>query len=136
MTAIARYAIPPQTTGGCAKPWGRCIWWNAREEINHPIMAEIKARGIDLDQGMVVKFQDTCYHGADALNVMALLGTSSGWLNRMNATLFRSKTLSTFCYPAMRVARNLALLIKGVPENTQSGGVIDTGQLHFSVCFR
>lgn len=88
---------------------------NAREEGSHPLMREIKAKGLDLDKGMVVKFQDTCYHGADALHVMALLGTRQNWFNRTNAFLFRSKALSVFCYPAMRAASNLALKVKGVP---------------------
>ena len=40
-----------------------------------PIVAEIRARGFDLDAGMVVKLRDQYYHGAEALNVMALLGS-------------------------------------------------------------
>jgi predicted DCC family thiol-disulfide oxidoreductase YuxK len=86
---------------------------NAREAAGHPLMKAIKDRGIDLDQGMVIAFQDSLYHGADALHVMALLGTRSSWFNRLNAFMFRSKTLSRLCYPAMRGARRLALALKG-----------------------
>ncbi len=89
---------------------------NAREDKDHPLMAEIKARGLDLDEGMVIKFQDSYYHGADALHVMALLGTGQGWFNRMNACLFRSPTLSKLCYPFLRACRNLAIRLKGVPK--------------------
>ena len=81
-----------------------------------PVMREIDACGLNLDEGMVIKFQDTCYHGADALHVMALLGTRHGWFNRMNAWLFRSKRISTLVYPFMRAARNLALRFKGVSK--------------------
>lgn len=89
---------------------------NARVQHGHPLLQEIKSKGFNLDEGMVIKFQDTCYHGADALHIMALLGTGQGWFNRMNAWLFRSKCFSGFCYPAMRAARNFALRIKGVPQ--------------------
>jgi predicted DCC family thiol-disulfide oxidoreductase YuxK len=89
---------------------------NAREDKDHPLMAEINRKGMNLDDGMVIKFNDTCYHGADALHVMALLGTGQGWFNRMNALLFRSPLLSSLCYPSMRAARNLALRLKRIPK--------------------
>ncbi len=89
---------------------------NARTEGNSPLMQDIKARGFDLDEGMVIKYGDNYYHSADALHIMAILGTDKGWFNRINALLFSSKTLATICYPAMRMVRNLALLIKGVPK--------------------
>ena len=89
---------------------------NAREDSSHPVMQEIQARRLNLDVGMVIKFQNTCYHGADALHVMALLGTGHGWFNRMNAWLFRSKTLSRLLYPSMREARNLFLRLTGVSK--------------------
>jgi predicted DCC family thiol-disulfide oxidoreductase YuxK len=89
---------------------------NAREESNHPIMQEIRARRLNLDEGMVIKFLDQCYFGADALHVMALLGTGQGWFNRMNARLFRSKTLSRLLYPPMRTARNLFIRLKGISK--------------------
>jgi predicted DCC family thiol-disulfide oxidoreductase YuxK len=89
---------------------------NARAEPGHPLMREIKARGLNLDDGMVIKFENTCYHGADALHVMALLGTGQGWFNVMNAWLFRSKALSVLIYPSMRAARNLAIRIMGISK--------------------
>jgi len=89
---------------------------NAREQGNHPIMAEINALRLNLDEGMVLKFQDVLYHGADALHLMSLLGSPYGWFNRMNAFLFRSKTLAACCYPVMRAVRNLLLRVKGVAK--------------------
>lgn len=89
---------------------------NAREESGHPVMQEIRARKLDLDEGMVIKFLDTCYFGADALHVMALLGTGQGWFNRGNAWMFRSKTMSRLLYPPMRTARNLLLWFMGVSK--------------------
>lgn len=95
---------------------GRLRLVNARDEANHPIMQEIKARGLDLDKGTVIKFADHFYHGGDAMVVMALLGSRVGWFNRMNALLFRSKSFARFCYPAVRAARNLLLWLKGAGQ--------------------
>jgi predicted DCC family thiol-disulfide oxidoreductase YuxK len=88
---------------------------DARENRMHPLLQEINARKINLDEGMVIKFQDNYYHGVDALHVMALLGTRVGWFNRMNAHLFRSRRISRLCYPFMRAARRIALVLKGAP---------------------
>ena len=89
---------------------------DARTDIDHPILKEVQDLKLDLDEGMVIKFRDTCYHGADALQVMALLGTGQGWFNRMNAWLFRSRTLSKICYPPMRATRNLLIRLRGVEK--------------------
>lgn len=89
---------------------------DARTDIDHPILKEVRDLRLDLDQGMVIKFRDTCYHGADALHVMALLGTGQGWFNRINALLFRSKLLSAICYPPMRAGRNLLIWLHGAPK--------------------
>jgi predicted DCC family thiol-disulfide oxidoreductase YuxK len=89
---------------------------DARTETDHPVLQEIRNLKLDLDEGMVIKFRDTCYHGADALQVMALLGTGQGWFNRTNAMLFRSKILSKICYPPMRAGRNLLIRLRGVEK--------------------
>ncbi len=96
---------------------------NARESREHPLVQEINARGLDLDEGMVLKYQGVCYHGEDALHMMALLGAERGWFNRMNRLLFSSKPLARLCYPAMRAGRNLLLRLKGVGKirNLQHG---------------
>jgi predicted DCC family thiol-disulfide oxidoreductase YuxK len=87
---------------------------NARVDPGHPLIREIGALGLDLDEGMVLKFQDNCYHGQDALHMMALLGSPHGWFNRANGYLFRSKRRAALCYPAMRGVRNLLLRLNGV----------------------
>lgn len=95
---------------------GRLHLVDARAEPQHPMMREINKRAISLDAGMVIFYQESFYHGPDALHLMGLIGTEVGWLNKMNAFLFRSKTAARICYPALRWARNLLLWIKGVPK--------------------
>lgn len=87
---------------------------DAREGEDHPLLREITAQGLDLDEGMVLKFGGRYYHGPDALHMMALLGSPSGWFNRLNATLYRSRILARLLYPPMRGTRNLLLRLKGI----------------------
>lgn len=89
---------------------------DAREQPNHPLMEEINRLGLNLDDGMVIKFKDICYQGADALHVMALLGTNSGWFNRINGCMFKSKALSALFYPSFRSTRNLLLKLRSVEK--------------------
>lgn len=89
---------------------------NARDNRDHPLVTEINQRNLDLDEGMVIKYRGELYHGRDALHFMALFGSDSGWFNRLNAVLFRSKTMARLCYPAMRAGRNLLLRLKGVSK--------------------
>ena len=86
---------------------------DAREAAGTPLMNEIAARGFNLNQGIAVKLSGQLYHGVDALNLLAMIGSSHGWLNRLNVTLFRSKAVTRFCYPAMKAVRNMALWCLG-----------------------
>jgi len=96
---------------------------DARKEKNHPVVLEIIQKRLSLDEGMIIKFNNTYYHGADALHIMALLGSSSDLLNGINSLLFRSKSLSKLLYPLMRGMRNMALRIKGItPINNLAVG--------------
>ena len=87
---------------------------DARKDVNHFVMREINSRGLNLNEGMVIKFKNNFYHGSDALHLMALLGSNYGFLNRFNSYLFRSKFLSKLFYPLFRSLRNFALFCKGV----------------------
>lgn len=99
---------------------------DARTEKDHPIMQEVNAAGLDLDAGMVIKYEGKLHQGAEALHVMAQLGSGQGWFNRLNNRLFHSRKLAQFCYPALREARNLALRIKRENKiaNLTKGGAL------------
>ena len=74
-----------------------------------PVVEEITAAGLDIDQGMVLKTGDTLYYGADAIHALSLLSTRSGVFNRLTYWLFRSRRLSRILYPVLRSGRNLLL---------------------------
>jgi len=80
---------------------------NAREAS--AVMKEITDAHLDIDQGMVVKEGGRLHYGSDAIHVLALLSSRSGFFNRLNYWLFRSQTLSRVLYPALRACRNLLL---------------------------
>lgn len=84
---------------------------DAREDSK--VMEEITSQGLDIDQGMVLKMGGQLYYGADAIHALALIGSRSGILNRMNYWMFKSKTASSVLYPILRFCRNLLLKILG-----------------------
>lgn len=95
---------------------------DARE--NSEIMNEITSQGHDIDQGMVLKMGGQLYYGSDAMHALALIGSRSGILNRMNYWVFKSKTVSAILYPVLRFFRNLLLKIlrKTKINNLKIGG--------------
>ena len=90
---------------------GRLKIVNARD--NSDVMQEISAKGLDIDQGMVLKMGDQLFYGADAIHALALISSKSGLLNRLNYWMFKSKRVSAFLYPVLRACRNLLLKILG-----------------------
>lgn len=92
---------------------------NARDE--HPIMDEITAAGLDIDEGMVVKTGDQIYYGADAIHVLALMSSRSGFFNRFNYWVFRSATFSRVLYPLLRSCRGLLLKLLRVTRINNLG---------------
>ena len=89
---------------------------NAREAGDTPLMAEIRAQGLDLDTGIVVSLEGRLWHGVDALHLLALIGSTHGWLNRLNVALFRRRRLAAIAYPAMKAMRNLSLFLLRRPR--------------------
>ena len=86
---------------------GRIVLVDARD--GGPVMDEITAAGLDIDQGMVVKVGGELYYGLDAIHVLALMGTNKGFFNRLAYFCFRSKAASRVLYPALKACRNLLL---------------------------
>jgi predicted DCC family thiol-disulfide oxidoreductase YuxK len=85
-------------------------------DARHPsaLMDEITAAGLDIDQGMVVKFNDVVYYGPEAIRVLTLLSTGSGWFNRINYWFFGSSRRAGIFYPVGKAFRNLLLKLLGI----------------------
>jgi predicted DCC family thiol-disulfide oxidoreductase YuxK len=87
-----------------------------------PIVEEVVARGLNLNEGMILKYQDRFYHGDQCIHMLALLSTPSNTFNRMNRAIFRSKAASRALYPILRASRNAALRLLGRAEIRQPQG--------------
>lgn len=84
---------------------------DARESGSH--MDRITVAGLDIDQGMVLIVGDRMYYGSDAIHALAIMGTRSGFVNRLSYWCFKSKSVSRVLYPILRAARNLLLKVLG-----------------------
>ena len=74
-------------------------------------MGDITRRGLDIDQGMVVKADGFLYYGADAIHAVARMSSPGGLFGGMNRWFFASKRRSRLLYPVFRSARNLLLKV-------------------------
>ena len=93
-----------------------------------PLMDEINAAGLDIDQGMVLKFRQATYYGADAIHMLSLLSTRSGWFNRLCFTFFGSRWRARLFYPVGKAFRNLLLKLLGISriDNLKSSATRQT----------
>jgi len=87
---------------------------NAREP--HAIVERLRARGVDLNEGMALVDGDRISHGQDCIHELALMTTQSGLFNRLNAAIFRSRRASALLYPVLRAGRNATLRLLGRPR--------------------
>ena len=78
------------------------------------LMDEITAAGLDIDQGMVVKFKDVMYYGPEAMRMMTLLSTSSGFFNRLNYWFFGTSRRAGVFYPIGKAFRNVVQKLLGI----------------------
>lgn len=85
---------------------------NARE--SHPLAKEALEKGYDLNEGIVIHYHGQYYYGADALQLLALMGSDSDLFNRINVRLFKYKWISLMIYPIFKTIRNVILSLRGI----------------------
>ncbi len=78
-----------------------------------PLVDEIVAAGLDLDEGMVLKMAGRFYHGDDCIHALALMSGDSTLFNRVNAWVFKSPDRARLLYPMLRAGRNAVLRLLG-----------------------
>jgi hypothetical protein len=85
-------------------------------DARHPsaLLDEVTAAGLDIDHGMVLKFNDVIYYGSDAVYVVTRLGSPSGIFNRINYYFFGSKIGANIFYPVGKAFRTALLKIMGI----------------------
>lgn len=77
-----------------------------------PEVDAIKAKGFDLDQGMIFYHGGHYYHGDEAIHMMGVY-SGCGPLNALNRLIFRSPARAKALYPWLRAGRNMTLRILG-----------------------
>jgi predicted DCC family thiol-disulfide oxidoreductase YuxK len=82
----------------------------------HPILDNINELGLNLDEGFVLKIENDYFHGADAINRLALISTRVGLFNRLNYLIFKSAYLSRILYPFLRIGRSILLYVLGIKK--------------------
>lgn len=80
---------------------------------NPDVTARLHAQGIDLNETMAVNYGGTFYAGPRAIEILSMLSSDSGFVNRMMARLLRNKRRADFFYPVLRFGRNSALRLLG-----------------------
>lgn len=91
---------------------GKVTLVNARN--GGPEVEEVRSKGFDLNEGMVMKYRGQWYHGDDCIHMLSLLSDGSGTANRLVARLFRSPRRARILYPWLRAGRNLTLKLRGI----------------------
>ncbi|TIL36059.1 MAG: DUF393 domain-containing protein, partial [Mesorhizobium sp.] len=78
-----------------------------------PRVVGFQRQGFDLNEGMLFVFEDRVYHGEEAINLLAILSSSStlfGWLNRR---ILSNRTAARLIYPALKLGRRATLRLRG-----------------------
>ncbi len=100
-----------------------------------PVARErLEGEGFKVDNGMVVDQSGRRYAGADAVNVLALLSTPSGFVNRINRAVMSSSIAARVLYPLLRMGRWLLLFVLGkelIDERRDTASL----QTIFAICF-
>jgi predicted DCC family thiol-disulfide oxidoreductase YuxK len=73
----------------------------------------LRSKGIEVDETMAVTYGGATYAAAEAIELLSLLSSDAGFLNRMMARLLRDKRRAKRLYPLLRAGRNLALRLLG-----------------------
>ncbi|UPK40586.1 DUF393 domain-containing protein [Bradyrhizobium sp. 186] len=84
---------------------------DARSE--HPIVGDIRARNLDLNEGMVVRWRGQHYYGAQAMHLLATLAGEATFFNRLNRLVFSRPRFARALYPALVRGRKLLLRLLG-----------------------
>ncbi len=80
----------------------------------HPLVEEARAQGYDLNEGIIVKYQNVFYYGPDAVHFLAMLSTPIDIFNKINAYIFKFKFMVLLIYPILKIIRKSLLWVRQV----------------------
>ncbi len=76
-------------------------------------MQEIMDTGLDIDEGMVLKFDNQIFYGSDAIHKLATLSSRKGVVNKLAYWTFRWPRVARILYPLLAACRNVLLKVLG-----------------------
>lgn len=75
-----------------------------------PLMDEITAKKLDIDEGMVVRVDNGPLHyGSDAIHELSRVSARRGWIGFVNRFFFGTRGLASVFYPFGKFIRNRIL---------------------------
>ncbi|WEX73889.1 DUF393 domain-containing protein [Sinorhizobium numidicum] len=78
-----------------------------------PRVAGFQRQGFDLNEGMLFVFDDRVYHGDEAVNLLAILSSSSSILGWLNRAILSNSTAARVIYPVLKFGRRITLRLRG-----------------------
>ena len=91
------------------KTYGEVRLINARNESE--IIFFLKNLKLDINEGIVVFFNDKLYYASDAMNILAILGSNVKYLSKFINFFFKNKIFCNFIYPLLKFGRRCLLFI-------------------------
>ena len=70
-------------------------------------------RGYDLDEGMLVVFQNEIYAGAAATHWLSLHTSGAGLFESIQGFIFKRRWLANWLYPLLKLGRRIWLALRG-----------------------
>ena len=89
--------------------FGEVTLTDAREAPER--IAHYRARGMEINKGMIVLHEGKVHHGRGAMDVLARLTRPAGIFQRLMRVLLRWPPLGTLVYGALRLGRDATLFV-------------------------
>jgi len=95
---------------------GRITKIDKRVETDNAVVQEAKDANLNINKGVIIKYQGKLYQGLDALHLASKLKIGKGAVNAIGRLMFRNKTIGRALYPILRGTRNVLVSLKGVGQ--------------------
>lgn len=93
---------------------GELILINARDA--NELTTEAITQGLDINEGIVVYYQQRFYHETSAINLLNALADQSTLSSKLSYIFYKNKLATALWYPCLKVLRNLNLALQGKPK--------------------
>lgn len=77
------------------------------------LVRELRAQGMEINEGMVAIWQRHYYYGADAMHLLSILSADRGFFGGLNRFLFRNRNAAGVAYPMLATGRRMILSLLG-----------------------